>query len=56
VTRTYDFFDSQNKTNRKYADFNAVTLEGVSHYPMLEKPSEFNEKLRAVLKEFAAKP
>jgi pimeloyl-ACP methyl ester carboxylesterase len=43
------------ETNRKYADFNAVTMEGVGHYPMLEKPVEFNEKLRAVLKEFAAK-
>jgi pimeloyl-ACP methyl ester carboxylesterase len=41
--------------NKKYADFNAVTLEGVGHYPMLEKPAEFNGKLRDVLKEFAAK-
>jgi pimeloyl-ACP methyl ester carboxylesterase len=41
--------------NKKYADFNAVTIEGVGHYPMLEKPSEFNHKLRDVLKEFAPK-
>jgi pimeloyl-ACP methyl ester carboxylesterase len=37
----------------EYADFGAVTIEGVGHYPMLEKPDEFNRKLRDVLKEFA---
>jgi pimeloyl-ACP methyl ester carboxylesterase len=42
-------------TNKKYADYNAVTIEGVGHYPMLEKPVEFNQKLREVLKEFASK-
>jgi pimeloyl-ACP methyl ester carboxylesterase len=41
--------------NKKYADFNAVTIDAVGHYPMLEKPAEFNEKLRDVLKEFKAK-
>jgi pimeloyl-ACP methyl ester carboxylesterase len=41
-------------TNKKYADFDAVTIADVGHYPMLEKPAEFNEKLRQVLKEFAA--
>ncbi len=41
--------------NRKYADFNAVIMEGVGHYPMLERPQEFNEKLRAVLKELASR-
>ena len=39
--------------NRKYADFNAVLMDGVGHYPMLEKPDEFNRKLRQVLKEFS---
>jgi pimeloyl-ACP methyl ester carboxylesterase len=39
--------------NRKYADYNAVLIDGVGHYPMLEKPDEFNQKLREVLKEFA---
>jgi sigma-B regulation protein RsbQ len=43
------------EVNKKYADFNAVLIEGVGHYPMLEKPAEFNEKLRETLKEFAAK-
>ena len=38
--------------NNKYADFKVVIMEGVGHYPMLEKPAEFNERLREVLKEF----
>jgi pimeloyl-ACP methyl ester carboxylesterase len=42
-------------TNRKYADYDAVTIDAVGHYPMLEKPAEFNQKLRGVLKEFAGK-
>ena len=41
--------------NKKYADFNAVTIENVGHYPMLERPDEFNQKLREVLQEFATK-
>jgi len=41
------------ETNKKYADFKAVTIDEVGHYPMLEKPKEFNEKLRETLKEFA---
>lgn len=32
-------------TNRKHADFDVVLMEGVGHFPMLEKPKEFNEKL-----------
>lgn len=40
---------------KKYADYNAVTIEEVGHFPMLEKPAEFNQKLREVLKEFSAK-
>ncbi len=43
------------ETNKKYADYDAVTLEGVGHYPMLERPEEFNRKLRDVLKEFATR-
>jgi pimeloyl-ACP methyl ester carboxylesterase len=39
--------------NKKYADFKAVIVDGVGHFPMLEKPAEFNSKLRDVLKEFA---
>jgi pimeloyl-ACP methyl ester carboxylesterase len=43
------------ETNKKYADFGAVTIDGVGHYPMLERPDEFNRKLRDVLAEFTAK-
>jgi pimeloyl-ACP methyl ester carboxylesterase len=49
------FTPTASDINKKYADFNAVTIEGVGHYPMLEKPAEFNQKLREVLKEFAKK-
>jgi pimeloyl-ACP methyl ester carboxylesterase len=52
----YQFFHATAvETNKKYAEFGAVTIEGVGHYPMLEKPDEFNRKLRDVLKEFAIK-
>ena len=43
------------ETNKKYADFGAVTINGVGHHLMLEKPDEFNRKLRDVLKEFTKK-
>jgi len=39
-------------TQRKYADYRAVTIDDVGHFPMLEKPDEFNAKLGEVLKEF----
>lgn len=52
----YQFFTpTAVETNKKYADYDAVTIPDVGHYPMLEKPAEFNHKLRDVLKEFAAK-
>jgi pimeloyl-ACP methyl ester carboxylesterase len=41
--------------NKKYADFAAVYIDAVGHYPMLEKSDEFNRALRNVLKEFATK-
>jgi pimeloyl-ACP methyl ester carboxylesterase len=41
--------------NKKYADYDAVLIENVGHYPMLEKPAEFNAKLREVLKNIADK-
>jgi pimeloyl-ACP methyl ester carboxylesterase len=37
------------ETNRKYADFDAVIMEGVGHFLMLERPEEFNTRLREVL-------
>lgn len=52
----YKFFNpTAVEANKKYADFAAVTIDDVGHYPMLEKPAEFNQKLRDVLKEFATK-
>jgi pimeloyl-ACP methyl ester carboxylesterase len=41
------------ETQQKYADYKAVLVDGVGHFPMLEKPDEFNAKLREVLKELA---
>jgi sigma-B regulation protein RsbQ len=47
----YKFFTpTAVETNKKYADFGAVTIDGVGHHPMLEKPDEFDRKLRDVLK------
>ncbi len=52
----YPFFTPTDVAiNKKYADYGAVLIDGVGHYPMLEKPDEFNEKLRNLLQEFAAK-
>jgi pimeloyl-ACP methyl ester carboxylesterase len=52
----YQFFTpTAVEVNEKYADYGAVTIADVGHYPMLEKPAEFNQKLRDVLKEFAAR-
>jgi pimeloyl-ACP methyl ester carboxylesterase len=49
----YKFFTPTDvAANKKYADYDAALLDGVGHYPMLEKPAEFNQKLREVLKEF----
>ncbi len=38
-------FDTAIEANQKYADFDAVLMEGVGHYLMLEKPEEFNQLL-----------
>jgi pimeloyl-ACP methyl ester carboxylesterase len=53
----YAFFNATAvEVNKKYADFAAVSIDAVGHYPMLEKPNEFNRALRDALKEFATKP
>jgi pimeloyl-ACP methyl ester carboxylesterase len=41
------------ETNRKYADFDAILMEGVGHFLMLERPGEFNARLREVLDELS---
>ncbi len=37
--------------NRQYADFDAVLMEDVGHFLMMEEPEAFNEKLELVLAE-----
>lgn len=37
--------------NRKYGDFDAVLMDSVGHYLMLERPAEFNAKARAFVEE-----
>jgi pimeloyl-ACP methyl ester carboxylesterase len=37
------------------ADYDMVVMTGVGHFPHLEKPQEFNEKLRAIISEMAPK-
>lgn len=42
------------EANGEYADFDAVTLDGVGHYLMLEKPAEFNALLEASIQGIVA--
>jgi pimeloyl-ACP methyl ester carboxylesterase len=52
----YQFFTpTAVDANAKYADYKVVFIDNVGHYPMLEKPDEFNRQLRTVLTEFMAK-
>jgi sigma-B regulation protein RsbQ len=41
------------EANRKYADFEAVSIDGVGHYLQLEKPEEFNKQLRVFVEALA---
>ena len=36
------------------ADFDAVTIDGVGHFPMLEAPEAFNDRLRDVIEELTS--
>ncbi|HXV77354.1 MAG TPA: alpha/beta hydrolase [Candidatus Polarisedimenticolaceae bacterium] len=36
-------------TNRKYADFDAVLIDGVGHFPHMTRPDEFNARLLQAL-------
>lgn len=49
VPRAEEGLPTAIETNRRYADYDAVLLEDVGHFPMLEKPDEFNAKLLEVL-------
>ena len=42
-------FEPSVENNRKHGDFEAVLMEGVGHFLMLEKPEVFNAHLRAIL-------
>lgn len=42
------------ETNRKYAAFDAVLIEGVGHFLQLERPAAFNERLWEVVAELSA--
>ena len=37
------------ETNRRYADFDAIIMPRTGHFPMLERPKEFNSNLRKIL-------
>jgi sigma-B regulation protein RsbQ len=44
------------ETNRRYADFDAVLMQDIGHYLQLERPQDFDENLRWVLKDFPKPP
>jgi sigma-B regulation protein RsbQ len=47
-----DGFPTEMEVNRKYApDFDAVIMQGVGHFPMLERPEEFTRLLLDVVEE-----
>jgi len=43
------------ETNRKYADYDAVLMDGVGHFIQLERPQEFNEHLAKFAAGFAGR-
>jgi len=45
-----DLYPTDVKANRKVkADFDAVIMKHMGHYPMLERPMEFNNRVREVV-------
>ena len=51
-----DLFPTRIEDNRKLApDFDAVVMTGAGHYPMLERPDEFNQHLTDVVNGLAAR-
>lgn len=42
--------------NRRHGNYDASFLDGVGHYPMLERPAEFNRRLEAAVGEVASLP
>ncbi|MFO7694155.1 MAG: alpha/beta hydrolase [Vicinamibacterales bacterium] len=52
-----DLWPTDLEANRKLApDFDAVIMPGAGHYPMLERPDEFNRILTDVVNGLAARP
>jgi len=47
-------FPTEIDINRKYGDFDAVLMSDVGHFLMLEKPAEFNRRLRTMLDQLRA--
>ncbi|UCG59942.1 MAG: alpha/beta hydrolase, partial [Phycisphaerales bacterium] len=47
--------ETKTETNRKYADFDVVVMEGVGHFLMLEQPADFNTHLRDILAELLSR-
>jgi pimeloyl-ACP methyl ester carboxylesterase len=41
------------ETNRRYADFDAVLVDGVGHFLQLERPEAFNPRMREMLEQIA---
>jgi sigma-B regulation protein RsbQ len=47
-------FPTAVEVNRKHAvSFDAILMEGVGHYPQVERPAEFQENLRRVVRELS---
>ena len=44
-------FPTRIESNQKYADFDAVLMEGVGHYPHMTRPDEFNPLLLEAIEE-----
>ena len=40
--------------NRRHGNYDATFMDGVGHYPMLERPVEFNRRLEAAVAEVLA--
>ena len=52
-----DLFPTNLDANRRYTpQFEAVIIEGVGHYPMLETPERFNELLAQAVRDFQKSP
>ena len=47
---------SLEKNRQHAADYDAVIMEGVGHFPMLEKPDEFNRLLRQAVESIESAP